>query len=125
MYRLIRELTYNLIETLHQEFKEANEENRREGIFTDEKFGIDPDKVRYTSQSLEILHESSEFFLVNLFEDSNLVSMVAKRQTLMPIDIKLVRYLRRHKRDDSTATDSVDLIKQQIINATDKIKKKK
>ena len=50
--------------------------------------------------------------------------MVAKRQTLMPIDIKLVRYLRRNNREDSTATDSVDLIKQQIKDATEKIKKK-
>jgi len=106
MYRLIREIAYRVIEFKQQECEEE-----------DIKFNINPDEVRFTSQSLEILHESSEFFLVNLLEDSNLVSMVAKRQTLMPIDIKLVRHLRRHS-EDSTATDSIDLIKRQIKDAS-------
>jgi histone H3/H4 len=125
MYRLIREVAYDMIEFKHQECEEANLENRRLGVETDIKFDINPEEIRFTSQSLEILHESSEFFLVNLFEDSNLVSMVAKRQTLMPIDIKLVRHLRRHTDSDSTATDSLSDIKRQINEATGKIKKRK
>ena len=40
------------------------------------------------------LQEASEAYLVGLFEDTNLCAIHAKRVTIMPEDIQLVRRIR-------------------------------
>jgi len=40
------------------------------------------------------LQESSEAYLVGMFEDSNLCAIHAKRVTIMPVDMALARRIR-------------------------------
>ena len=62
--------------------------------------------------------------MINLFEDAYLVSLVAKRETLFPIDMKLVRYLRGNSLVGVVATNSLDIIKRDIDHAVKKKPKK-
>ncbi|XP_067126112.1 uncharacterized protein [Centruroides vittatus] len=48
----------------------------------------------WASQALLALQEAAESYLVNLFEDSYLCSLHAKRVTLMQADIRLARRIR-------------------------------
>ena len=43
------------------------------------------------------LQEASEYYLVSLFEDSNLCCIHAKRVTIMPKDIQLARRIHGEK----------------------------
>ena len=49
---------------------------------------------RFQSAAIAALQEASEAFLVRLMEDSNLAAIHARRVTIMPKDIQLVRRLR-------------------------------
>lgn len=51
--------------------------------------------LRFQSTALLALQEASEAYLVNLFEDSNLCALHAKRVTIMPRDEQLVRKIQR------------------------------
>ena len=48
-------------------------------------------EMRWQSTAIEALQEASEAFLVRLFSDSNLCAIHAKRVTIQPKDIHLVR----------------------------------
>lgn len=48
----------------------------------------------FQSSALLALQESSESYLVGLFEDTNLCAIHAKRVTIMPKDIQLARRIR-------------------------------
>ena len=50
--------------------------------------------VRFRSAALMALQEACEAYLVHLFEDTNLCAIHAKRVTIMPKDIQLVRHIR-------------------------------
>ena len=50
---------------------------------------------RIEAQALEALQEACEMYIVQLYEDSNLLAKHAKRITLKVEDVKLVRRLRR------------------------------
>lgn len=50
--------------------------------------------LRWQSMALLLLQELSEVFLVNLFEDTNLCALHAKRVTIMQKDIQLARRIR-------------------------------
>ena len=50
--------------------------------------------MRWTAEALLALQESSEDFLVHLFEDCNLCAIHAKRVTIMPKDMQLARRIR-------------------------------
>ena len=52
------------------------------------------DDLRFQSAALGALQEASEGYIVELFEDSNLCAIHAKRVTVMPIDIRLDRRIR-------------------------------
>lgn len=54
------------------------------------------DALRITEQALSALHEASEAYVVQFFEDANAATMHRQRVTLHPKDFKLVQYLRRH-----------------------------
>ena len=56
-----------------------------------QKFKVD---VRFRSFALMALQEAAEAYLVRLFEDTNLCAIHAKRVTIMPKDIQLVRRIR-------------------------------
>ena len=56
-----------------------------------QKFKVD---VRFQSSTLMALQEAAEAYLVRLFEDTNLCAIHAKRVTIMPKDIQLVRRIR-------------------------------
>ena len=73
--RLIREIAQNII--LH---------NPRFSSFTNE--------IRIQSSALEALQGAAEDYLVNLFEDTNLAAIHAKRVTIQPKDMQLARRLR-------------------------------
>ena len=47
-------------------------------------------QVRFQSTAIAALQEAAENFIVGLFEDVNLLSVHAKRVTVMPRDIRLV-----------------------------------
>uniref|UniRef100_A0A673ZW29 Core Histone H2A/H2B/H3 domain-containing protein n=2 Tax=Salmo trutta TaxID=8032 RepID=A0A673ZW29_SALTR len=50
--------------------------------------------LRFQSSVVMALQESSEAYLVGLFEDTNLCAIHAKRVTIMPKDIQLARRIR-------------------------------
>jgi histone H3 len=49
---------------------------------------------RLQSHALEALREASEAYLVDLFDDTNLCALHAKRITIMPKDMQLARRIR-------------------------------
>ncbi|XP_057818154.2 histone H3 [Cryptomeria japonica] len=49
---------------------------------------------RWTAEALVALQEAAEDYVVNLFDDSNLCAIHAKRVTIMPKDMHLARRLR-------------------------------
>ena len=58
---------------------------------TVQRFKVD---VRFRSSTLMPLQEAAEAYLVRLFKDTNLYAIHAKRVTIMPKDIQLVRRIR-------------------------------
>ncbi len=50
--------------------------------------------LRFQSSAILALQESSEAYLVSLFEDTNLCAIHAKRVTIMPKDMQLARRIR-------------------------------
>lgn len=48
---------------------------------------------RYQTAALQALQEATEAYIIGLFEDTNLCAIHAKRVTIMPRDILLVRSL--------------------------------
>ena len=55
--------------------------------------------LRFQGSAVLSLQEASESYLVGLFEDTNLTCIHAKRVTIMPQDIQLVRRI-RDERDE-------------------------
>ena len=49
---------------------------------------------RFQRAAIKILQEVTEIYMVELFEDANLLAASAKRVTIMPKDIQLARRLR-------------------------------
>lgn len=58
-----------------------------------DEFGTGP-SYRWQSMAIMALQEASEAYLVNLFEDTNLCALHAKRVTIMQKDMYLARRLR-------------------------------
>ena len=52
-------------------------------------------ELRFQVSAILALQEACEAYLVGLFEDANLCAIHAKRVTVMPKDIALVRRIRR------------------------------
>ena len=61
-----------------------------DGIITSPLCG----KVRFQSAAIMALQEAAEAYLVELFEDTNLCAIQARRVTIMPKDIQLARRIR-------------------------------
>ena len=59
------------------------------GIAQDFKIGL-----RFQSSALNALQEAAEAYLVDLFQDTNLCAIHAKRVTIMPKDMMLARRIR-------------------------------
>ena len=53
--------------------------------------------LRFQSSAVLALQEACEAYLVELFEDTNLCAIHAKRVTIMPKDIQLARRIRGEK----------------------------
>jgi len=49
---------------------------------------------RFTASAVSALHEASEAFIIEMFQDANLCAVHAKRVTVMPKDIRLARRIR-------------------------------
>lgn len=58
---------------------------------------VDIPNVRYQTAALMAIQEAAEAYLVELFEDSNLCAIHAKRVTLMPRDVQLCRRLQARR----------------------------
>ena len=50
--------------------------------------------LRFQSTAILAMQEAAEAYLVNLFEDTNLCAIHAKRVTIMPKDMQLARRIR-------------------------------
>lgn len=55
---------------------------------------IKPDGIKFQYAAIGAIHTAAEAFLVQLFEDTNLCAIHAKRVTINPSDIKLAMRLR-------------------------------
>ena len=91
--RLVREITY-------REFMKAAGEAAKAPYVSDKQYksgGFVKCPLRWTKGALEALHEASEYYLVDLLEDANLIAIHAKRFTLQPRDIQLARRIRGEK----------------------------
>ena len=56
--------------------------------------------VRFHQKALEAIQESTEAYIVGLFEDANLCAVHAKRVTIMKKDLALARRLRGDRNFD-------------------------
>ena len=54
---------------------------------------IDP-SLRFQSAAILALQEAAEAFMINLFDDTNLCAIHAKRVTIQPKDMHLAKHLR-------------------------------
>ena len=54
----------------------------------------DAQEIRFSSQGLLALQEAAETYMTSVFEDAFLLTLHAKRQTLMPKDLQLARRIR-------------------------------
>ena len=66
------------------------------------------ENVRFQSIAMMALQEASEAYLVELFEDSNLCAIHAKRVTLMPKDMQLARTICRNILNERITPKSPD-----------------
>jgi len=73
--RLVREITGNVVASRPHDLKNT-------------------DDMRFQSAAIGALHEASESFLTQLFEDVNICAIHAKRVTIMPKDVMLALRLR-------------------------------
>ena len=53
--------------------------------------------LHWTKGVLDALHEASEYYMVDLLQDVNLIAIHAWRMTLKPRDIQLARRIRGEK----------------------------
>ncbi|GMT04370.1 hypothetical protein PENTCL1PPCAC_26544 [Pristionchus entomophagus] len=60
-----------------------------------ERYNNGQDPLRIQSLAVDALQEAAEAYLVNLFEDANMAAIHARRVTIMPKDLDLVRKIRR------------------------------
>ena len=60
-------------------------------------FKIQGQEVRWQARALYALQEAAEAYLVALLSDSNLLAIHARRYTLMPKDLFLVRKIRARR----------------------------
>ena len=51
-------------------------------------------ELRFQASAIAALHEAMEDYIVNLFTDTNLCVIHAKRVTIMPKDMQLARRIR-------------------------------
>ena len=58
---------------------------------------------RFTKGAVEALHEASESYLVGIMEDANLLAIHARRYTIQPRDIQMLRRIRGDKDWDKIA----------------------
>ena len=56
--------------------------------------------LRFQSTAALVLQEASEAYLVGMFEDTNLCTMHAKRVTIMPKDMMLVRHIHSERHEE-------------------------
>ena len=61
------------------------------------------DEMRFTSDALRALQESSEAYIVGVFEDTNLCAIHAKRATIYKKDMDLARRIRGDRNVDFTS----------------------
>jgi len=59
-----------------------------------QEFSMRGHSLRFTVDAMLALQESTEDFMVHLFEDANLCAIHAKRVTIMVKDIQLARRIR-------------------------------
>ena len=86
---LIRKLPFNrLVREVAQDFK------------TD---------LRFQSAAVKALQEAAEAYLVNLFEDTNLCAIHAKRVTILPKDMQLARRIRGDRTSMGKALENTKL----------------
>ena len=50
--------------------------------------------IRYQMDAIQMLKESAEAYLIDLFEDTNLCAIHAKRVTILPKDMQLAQKIR-------------------------------
>ncbi|KAH7710228.1 histone H3.3 [Aphelenchoides avenae] len=82
---IIRKLPFQrLVRQVAQEIQD--DKSRASGRVTDE--------LRFQSAAIGALQDAAEAYLVNLFEDTNLCAIHAKRVTIMPKDLRLARRIR-------------------------------
>ena len=88
--RLVKEITY-------RECMKAAGESATPPYVSDKKYksgGFVQCPLCWTKGALDTLHEASEYYLVDLLEDANLIAIHARRITLQPRDIQLAWRIR-------------------------------
>ena len=58
---------------------------------------LDKEDMRFQESAITALQEAAEYYLVTLFEDTNLCAIHAKRVTIMPTDLRLARRIRKER----------------------------
>jgi histone H3 len=74
--------------------------------------------LRFQSTAVVALWESLEAYLVGMFEDTQLAAIHAKRVTIQPKDIQLVRRIRKEKDAFQSARQATTTNKVSIRNIT-------
>ena len=89
-FRLVREITF-------REHKKHFNKTATAPDLMEEELGQGKRNkcpLRWTKGAIKALHEGAEAYMVALLEDANLLAIHARRITLQPRDIQLVRCIR-------------------------------
>ena len=62
--------------------------------------GRDKSPLKFSQDSMNLLQYYIENTIINLLSDSNLIAIHAKRETVMPKDIQLVRRMQQQRLDE-------------------------
>lgn len=59
--------------------------------------------ICFTSSAMEAVQAATEDYMSGLFDDVNMCALLAKRVTIMPVDLVLARHIRGEQRDPRRA----------------------
>ena len=89
-YRLVREITRREFKKRHLRPGDAPDLMEKELV--EGQRNVCP--LRWTKGAIEALHEGTEAYMTGLIKDANLLANHAKRYTVQPRDIQLVRRIK-------------------------------
>ena len=91
--RLVREVCQNVAEDINREHMDQMSKVSAEAHVRID-IEMTNEEYRWQSDTIKSLQQAAEYYLVSLMDDANMCAIHAKRVTIIPKDIQLVRRIR-------------------------------